>query len=268
MLRTSKAPPLPVRPRALARKLPLRPPKQSRVPRVFLITLVFLVASICKTASAAPCAFPPTVTVIGTSVKGTPIRAYTFGHGGDVTFLLGGFHGDEPSGTALLERFRGELERRPELTEGRTVIVVPVVNPDGLSRGTRANAHGVDLNRNFPTRNWKRSTGGPRPASEPETQALLHLLTELRPARIVTVHAAAAEVNFDGPAEGLARAMSTACSLPASDDIGYPTPGSFGTYVGKERGIPTITLELEHNRDGGASAAYRAALLTALFFID
>ena len=51
-------------------------------------------------------------------------------------------------------------------------------------------------------------------------------------------------INFDGPALELARRMSKINHYPVTSDIGYPTPGSFGTYAGIEHNIPTITLEL------------------------
>jgi protein MpaA len=52
---------------------------------------------------------------------------------------------------------------------------------------------------------------------------------------------------------------------PASPNIGYPTPGSLGSYAGVDRQIPTITLELPRNVSGAqAWADNRAALLAAI----
>ena len=39
--------------------------------------------------------------------------------------------------------------------------------------------------------------------------------------------------------------MSEIINYPTESSIGYPTPGSFGTWAGVERDIPTITLELD-----------------------
>ena len=54
-------------------------------------------------------------------------------------------------------------------------------------------------------------------------------------------------VNYDGPAKEIAQKISQIINYPAEESIGYPTPGSFGTYCGVERNIPTITLELDED---------------------
>lgn len=141
----------------------------------------------------------------------------------------------------------------------RAVVILPVVNPDGLARRTRRNARGVDLNRNFPTKDWapgnarRRNYGGPKPLSEPESRALHRLILRLRPQWIIAVHTINRGRycnNYDGPGEGLARAFAACNGYPVTASIGYPTPGSFGTWAGRERGIPVLTLELpsHHSR--------------------
>lgn len=149
-------------------------------------------------------------------------------------------HGDEESGVEVAERLFPLLS---------SVLMVARVNPDGLHRGQRQNANGVDLNRNFPTRDWMTSEpgryhGGSAPASEPETGALLELLKTNPPQRVLTLHADLHNVNYDGPAQEWAQGIAKRCGYELAPDIGYPTPGSFGTYLGKERGIPTVTFEL------------------------
>lgn len=146
-------------------------------------------------------------------------------------------------------------------------VVLPVLNPDGLARGTRVNAHGVDLNRNYPTQNWQgegKQTPyyeGPAPASEPETRALIAWITRLEPIRtIITVHTPYRVVNYDGPAKALAEEMAAHNGYPVVESIGYATPGSFGTYYGIERHIPVITLELPE--DDPAKTAQPATLTT------
>lgn len=214
-----------------------------------------------------------TAETIGTSVRGIPIRCYTFGRGSEVSVFFGAFHGDEPLGAPLLVRLCQELEAHPEWLAGRTVHVVPEVNPDGLRAGTRTNANGVDINRNFPTSNWRpgargRNWGGPRPACEPETRAVIALMQEKCPHRVVSIHAPLREVNYDGPAAGLAEWMARFNGYPTAAYIGYPTPGSFGTYAGKERAIPTITLELPDVTDEAALwNENRGALLGAVFWV-
>jgi len=122
-----------------------------------------------------------------------------------------------------------------------------------LHKNTRGNANGVDLNRNFPTENWEKNTVGDRfysgesAASEQETQFVMDIISEYNPARILTIHSPYKVINYDGPAENIAAEMSRLNGYQVSSDIGYATPGSFGTYSGIERNIPSITLELPEN---------------------
>src|SRR5262245_21481494 len=179
------------------------------------------------------------------SVEGRPLRHWVFGSGHPVTFVFAGIHGSERSSVELASRFLEALDDEPDSFGAGTIVVAPLVNPDGYERGERWNARGVDLNRNFPAWNWEGAPrGGPEPASEPETRFVLRLLERFRPTRVVSVHAPLGCVNWDGPARRLARALSQASGLPRREDIGYPTPGSFGSYAGRQLGSPTITLEL------------------------
>jgi protein MpaA len=121
--------------------------------------------------------------------------------------------------------------------------VVPNTNPDGLFHGTRTNARGVDLNRNFQTRNWKPKTRhGARPLSEPESRFIQELITKYNPSIILSFHDPIACVDWDGPAEELARAFSEASGLPLNK-LGT-RPGSLGAYAGVDLGIPILTVEL------------------------
>lgn len=89
--------------------------------------------------------------------------------------------------------------------------------------------------------------GGRRPASEPETRAVIRAVEEFRPAWIITIHSISGGRecnNYDGPGRMLARRMSRGNGYPVTATIGYPTPGSFGAWAGAEQGIATITLEL------------------------
>lgn len=188
---------------------------------------------------------------VGRSRQGTPIMLEIIGHGPTRVFIFGGIHGNEPTSATVAAALAEHLRHRPDLWELATVGIIAAANPDGLARGSRLNAAGVDLNRNFPAANWqpaRRGTrNGPAAASEPETQALLAAVERLRPQRIVSLHSITGGRecnNYDGPAGGLARRMSRLNGYPPLAIIGYPTPGSFGTWAGADLGIPTITLEL------------------------
>ncbi|MCA9796085.1 MAG: DUF2817 domain-containing protein [Candidatus Eremiobacteraeota bacterium] len=207
---------------------------------------------------------------LGRSVEDRPIPSWRVGRGPETVWLLAGFHGDEPESTRLLQRFLEDLRTRLPWTGSQRILIVPLVNPDGMRLGKRVNANGVDLNRNYPAKNWTGQKedpdtwGGPSAASEPETKALLELYQHFPPSRIVSVHLPFKTVNFDGPAAELAKAMAAQNGYSTSDDIGYPTPGSFGTYMGRERKIPTITLELPESDDATLWRENGPALWTAV----
>lgn len=173
--------------------------------------------------------------------------------GGCRLLLFAGIHGEEPETTIALSRaLRLLTEPSPYCA------VVLAANPDGLIRGTRGNARGVDLNRNFPTHDWKpdpvehrstlddprdvRLSPGSGPGSEPEVVALIRLIEELRPESVVALHAPLACID-DARQGPLARWLADRTGLELVADVGYPTPGSFGTWGG-ERGIGVVTYEL------------------------
>jgi protein MpaA len=146
-------------------------------------------------------------------------------------------------------------------------------NPDGLLTGRRTNANGVDVNRNFPARNWRRFKhplfdNGPSPGSEPETKAVIRAVEEMRPGRIVSIHSIDGDKqcnNFDGPADWLATVMAESNGYPIRPTMGYPTPGSLGSWAGIDRKIPVVTLELPRKLDGeSAWRQNRDALLGAI----
>jgi protein MpaA len=126
-------------------------------------------------------------------VQGRPIVAYEVGDPAGIPVLVVGcIHGTEPAGIAVANY----LLRHPPA--GLDLWIVPVLNPDGRARGTRGNAHGVDLNRNFPYR-WRRSAGtlsrqggvyesGPRALSEPEARIAHSLVLRVHPAVSVWFH--------------------------------------------------------------------------------
>ncbi|MCR5261452.1 MAG: murein peptide amidase A [Candidatus Gastranaerophilales bacterium] len=171
---------------------------------------------------------------------------------GKNVLIIGVFHGDEPQGEVLIRKF---LEERKTLPKNR-LLIIPCLNPDGKELNTRQNANGIDLNRNFPTKNHiitddEHYFGGKTPASEVETRFMIKIIEEYKPDFILSLHAPYRVVNYDGDAKQQAEEISKLTGYPVEEDIGYATPGSFGTYAGKERQIPTITLELPEDKTDG-----------------
>lgn len=157
--------------------------------------------------------------------------------------VIGCMHGDEPQGEYLINEYLKD-------NSDTKISFIPCLNPDGVKAQTRVNSNGVDLNRNFPTKNWELTEknnfyGGNEPASEIETRFLISVIEEFKPELILTLHAPYKVVNYDGNALDIAKRISEIIKYPVEASIGYPTPGSFGTWAGIERNIPTITLELD-----------------------
>jgi predicted deacylase len=152
--------------------------------------------------------------VIGHSVRGRPITAWRLGQPGQRRVLLiSTMHGDEDRTREILGILR---DGRP--IRGIDLWVVPVYNPDGLARGTRKNAHGVDLNRNFPY-HWADLDGshesGPRAGSEPETRAMMRFLRKIRPQRIISFHQPLYGVDTDTKSRAFSRRVADRLRLPS-----------------------------------------------------
>lgn len=154
--------------------------------------------------------------VIGHSVKGRPITAWRLGEpGGRPIVLVSSMHGNEDATSQILDSLRDG--RR--YVRGIDLWVVPTYNPDGVGRGTRRNARGVDLNRNYPYR-WADLDGnyesGPRPASEPETRAMMDFLTQVAPRRVISFHQPLNGVDTDTKDAGFARRLARRLRLPTT----------------------------------------------------
>lgn len=209
--------------------------------------------------------------VLGASLQGRPVRAATFGRGPRRIYLIGGIHGDERGGVENADRLT--LFLAGELPRGVQVRFVPDMNPDGSANRTRANARGVDLNRNWPASNFRPSASrGAAPLSEPEAAAVHRDLARFDPELVLVLHAARAGpfVNYDGPARAAAERFAAAAGRVDERwrvvaDMGYPTPGSLGSLLGRDRETPILTVELPRSEDGESVwPALRAGLAAAL----
>lgn len=204
-------------------------------------------------AEASAKATLPEWRTIGTSVQGRALRTREFGRGPRRVLWVGGIHGDERVGVQTNAQLPEAFLATPGAADRVTLTFLEDVNPDGTAAGTRRNANDVDLNRNYPARNFVASDGnGQRPLDQPEAKALHDLIRALDPQLVVVVHAWRGDhfINFDGPADRLAASFSerSGYRVKASDKIA-PTPGSLGSWVGRTLGIPILTLEYERGTD-------------------
>ncbi|MEP6502863.1 MAG: M14 family zinc carboxypeptidase [Betaproteobacteria bacterium] len=208
----------------------------------------------------------------GGSVRGVPLWTHDVlpatGTPRFKVLLLGGIHGDELASVTLAfdwiaRSHDAQLAAPPRAAKPSMADVawrfVPLLNPDGLlhAPSTRVNAHGVDLNRNFPTADWERDAQpywikrtkkdprrfpGTQPLSEPESRWLLQQIDQFHPDLIVSVHAPYGLLDFDGPPPAPRRLGSLQL-----DPVGV-YPGSLGNYGGLVKNVPVMTLELKNAR--------------------
>lgn len=189
----------------------------------------------------------------GETQLGLPIHAFrwnAYKPGVVKVLLIGAVHGDEPEGSVaargLVEVLRENYPFELDLT------IVPELNPEGILLKTRGNSNKVDLNRNLPTKDWtsvaasERYFPGPKALSEKENQCLVKWIEDEKPQVIYSLHSWKPMLNINGDLpEAIEIAKHTGYII--DPDIGYPTPGSLGTYAGHERHIPTLTYEIERD---------------------
>jgi protein MpaA len=102
--------------------------------------------------------------------------------------VVGCIHGNECAAFPVIDGLRHSAP-----IGGVELWIVPSVNPDGRRAGTRGNAHGVDLNRNFSV-GWRhiprssRYYSGPKPFSEPESRVVKDLVLRAKPQLSIWFH--------------------------------------------------------------------------------
>jgi len=221
--------------------------------------------------------------IIGVSAQGRPILAHRFGAGSTARAMLAGIHGGyEWNTVALAQALMAHLTDHPEaLPADLTLWIVPVVNVDGVARGRdsagRANAHGVDINRNFPAlwqADWPRAgcwdmrpiSAGEAPGSEPETLAVMSFLLRQHVEALVSYHSAALGI-YSGGQPPDPRSEHLAQVLAAASGYAYPPVDTGCAFTGQlidwaaANGIAAVDVELTtHSR---SDLAQNLALLEA-----
>jgi hypothetical protein len=204
---------------------------------------------------------------IGQSVEGRDILAWRFGSGSKTLLLIGGIHtGFESNTVMLINALVDHFEGTPvDVLPGMSIILIPVLNPDGLVRGRNAdgrfNGNNVDLNRNWgcdwsAEAYWKQEKVNPgvQAFSEPETQALQAFIGTIHPTTALFYHSAANGI-FEGTCNDVVDSAQLAAVL--GDASGYPYGKPFTAYTvsGTEsnwadgQGILSADVELAGTRD-------------------
>jgi protein MpaA len=192
--------------------------------------------------------------LFGHSADHQPLRATRVGEGPVKVLVVGSIHGNETAGRAVISRLR-----RATPPAGVELWLVDTVNPDGVRRGTRQNARGVDLNRNFPSE-WSRVAqpgdleyAGPRPLSEPESRYAVALIRRLRPEITIWFHQPQAVVRAWGHSEATARRFAALAGVPYST-IAWPSGSASNWQNHAFPGTASFVVELPRGPVRGAKA--------------
>ena len=214
---------------------------------------------------AIACLLPATASartvLLGRSWQGRPIQAIEVGDpSGTRVLVVGCIHGNETAGIAVAHA----LARLSP--HGLDLWIVPDLNPDGVAAGTRQNAHGVDLNRNFPWR-WRPMSGvyesGPRPMSEREARIAHALILRLHPHLTVWFHQHLDRVWASGGDRRIEKVFARVSGLPY-----HPMPQLAGSAISWQNNTLRDTTAFAAELPAGpASPAavrrYAAAVLAA-----
>ena len=218
-----------------------------------------------------PVPFSEGPVTIGKSVQGRPLEVYRFGTGPSERLIVAGMHGGNEYNTVeLAEQLIAYIGKNPDVIPANdTLYVLHDLNPDGVARALnylgRANADGVDLNRNWPAnwqKDWPRAgcwtttyvTGGTGPASEPETKALMAFIQSHHFDALINYHSAALGI-FPGGIPISAASKSLAQAVANVTTYHYPALNTGCDYTGgmvdwtANLGIPSLDLELTNHTD-------------------
>lgn len=183
------------------------------------------------------------------SAEGRAINVRRFGQGAYRTLIITGLDGRDRTGVQWADELADVLETRADLLQQQEFVIIRAANPDGLAAMTRENAHGVDLNRNFPTRRFRPTespSSGIGPASEPETRALLQAMYEFRPQRIVHLISTTGKsgVFINQQARDVAERLQRHYSLPVQQMNYDQLPGSVEEFSDATWSSSVVRLHL------------------------
>ncbi|MBL9032921.1 MAG: hypothetical protein JNM80_14590 [Phycisphaerae bacterium] len=199
---------------------------------------------------------------IGSSVRGKAIQAMTVGTGTKRIYVIGCIHGDEPECREAASLLPEALSSQRWLV-GATVRIVRDMNPDGSAAGTRTNTRGVDLDRNWPARDFTaRDKHGRRASSELETATVHKDMLAFKPDVVVVLGSSVVGpvVRFQGPVRRWALEFASAARRADPKwrfqvDPSEPLPGSIESLVGRDMGKPVLAIELSRgSRDAVTNA--------------
>lgn len=207
------------------------------------------------------------------SIEDRVVEYAQFGQGELQALVVAPLAGDESEGGEIVERLASHLAHFPRSLTNTTVTIVRDPNPDGRFRHASGNARGVLLDQNFATRHWRRTPSGNRwlsgrePESEPETRALVELLTDLKPQRILVLGSERRPplLQYAGSADVLAGQFAQSAHVRPSPLDPVDAAGSLAAYAGLDRDIPTLVFRVTTRSSAEQNwLRYKRALLSFL----
>jgi len=212
-------------------------------------------------------------TVIGLSHEGRPIEVYNFGSGEREYLIVAGIHGGSEWNTiALANELIRYVNDHPDIIPSDVKLyIIRNMNPDGEARSHdvdgRVNNRGVDLNRNFPSKNWvadwnrdgcwvwRETTGGTNGGSEPETRSVMSFISTHNIEAVISYHSAALGV-FPGGVPWEPDSIRLAKQLAKATRYPYPPLDTGCVYTGTladwavENGVgAAVDMELTNHTD-------------------
>ena len=231
-----------------------RPAETRKIPPTsyFLPTLTpnpYYTPPVFETSTPFVIAYGPRPAVIGFSVSGRPVEAYTFGTGSKQYLVVAGIHGGYEGNTIALanELIKYIIDNPDVIPANATLYIIRDMNPDAEARSNdvdgRVNNNGVDLNRNFPSSNWvadwnrdgcwvyRPTTGGTYGGSEPETRTVMGFIGGHHILGMISYHSAAlgifpGGVPWEEPSKRLAGKLAKVTRYP------YPPTDTGCIYTG------------------------------------
>ena len=199
-----------------------------------LLSLFFVSISLANTITSV---------LVGYSESKRPVYMEKINDSDQSILIIAVIHGNEWSGYPLLRGFLEEIDSDKFLSEKISLLLLPIANPDAYAIDTRHNLNWVDINRNFPADNYGKSRrDGTSSFSETESQIIYNIVEKYSVAGIVVFHEPFDCIDYNGPAKNWADFVGTQSQLPVKKLS--EMSGSIGSYFGKNRNIPVLTIEL------------------------
>jgi hypothetical protein len=232
-----------------------------------------------------------TIKLLGQSVLNQPIYSIQIGHGKKRLLMWSQMHGNESTTTKaifdMLNTLLGSNDDIKHILDACTILIIPILNPDGAKAYTRLNANGVDLNRDA------------QDVSQPESKLLRQVFDDFKTHYCFNLHGQRtifsagtssfpATVSFLSPAQDEARTVTKNRRMAMEVIVAMNTilqsviPNQVGVYddafnincVGdtfQSLNVPTILFEAGHYAQDYGRETTRAfiymSLMTALDYI-